>query len=39
MTRVKWIWDWHVEIFIGLADGIPVIWFQWTQRTPSPWRH
>jgi len=38
MQRVKWIWDWHVMITIGLYGGLPVLWFECTQRTPPPWR-
>lgn len=37
MRYVRWIWDWHVEITIGLYGGVPVLWCNWTQRSPPPW--
>jgi len=37
-SRLKWLWDWKVGITIGVFHGLPVIWFEWTQRTPPPWR-
>lgn len=38
MAKIKWIWDWHVVITIGIYGWVPVLWFDWTQRTPPPWR-
>lgn len=37
MRRLKWIWDWKVTMTIGLLDGLPILWFEWEQRTPPPW--
>jgi hypothetical protein len=39
MNRLKWIWDWDVTVRIGLYGGIPVLWIDWNQRTPPPWKN